>query len=58
MTSPTDFNKKLISLDYLLRLVHSDDLNKLVHPIDAVLNKANKIQKVLKSTFQELIDQL
>jgi tRNA pseudouridine55 synthase len=35
--------KKLISLDYLLSLVHSDDLNKLVHPIDVVFNEVRKI---------------
>jgi len=39
-----NFNKKLISLDYLLSLVHSDELKRLVHPIDAVMNNVSKIQ--------------
>ena len=39
-----NFNKKLISLDYLLSLVHSDELKRLVHPIDAVMNNISKIQ--------------
>jgi len=39
-----NFNKKLISLDYLLSLVHSDELKRLVHPIDAVMNNILKIQ--------------
>ena len=39
-----NFNKKLISLDYLLSLVHSDELKRLVHPIDAVMNDISKIQ--------------
>ena len=39
-----NFNKKLISLDYLLSLVHSDELKRLVHPIDAVMNDVSKIQ--------------
>ena len=56
-----DFNKKLISLDYLLSLVHSDDQRKLVHPIDAVFKKITKIQlsnkqvkKVLTGNFIEM----
>ena len=39
-----NFNKKLISLDYLLSLVHSDGLKRLVHPIDVVMNNVSKIQ--------------
>ena len=53
-----NFNKKLISLDYLLSLVHSDELKMLVHPIDAVMNNVFKIQldhnqvkKVLSGSF-------
>ena len=53
-----NFNKKLISLDYLLSLVHSDELKRLVHPIDAVMNNVLKIQldknqvkKVLSGSF-------
>mgnify|MGYP000409522682 FL=1 len=53
-----NFNKKLISLDYLLSLVHSDELKRLVHPIDAVMNDILKIQldynqvkKVLSGSF-------
>ncbi len=53
-----NFNKKLISLDYLLSLVHSDELKRLVHPIDAVMNNILKIQldynqvkKVLSGSF-------
>ena len=49
-----DLNKKLISLDYLLSLVHSDGLNKLVYPIDDVFNKASKInldRKQVKKKF-------
>ena len=56
-----DYNKKLISLDYLLSLVHSDDQIKLVHPIDVVLRKVDKIQlddkqleKVLTGSFIEM----
>ena len=37
----SDCNKKLISLDYLLSLVHSDDLIKLVHPIDVFFHCNN-----------------
>ena len=43
-TGFNNFNKKLISLDYLLSLVHSDELKRLVHPIDAVMNNISKIQ--------------
>ena len=56
-----DCNKKLISLDYLLSLVHSDDQNKLVHPIDVVFKEIHKIQlsdkqlkKVLTGSFIEM----
>ena len=55
------FNKKLISLDYLLSLVHSDELKRLVHPIDAVMNDVLKIQldynqvkRVLSGSFVEM----
>ena len=60
-----DLNKKLISLDYLLSLVHSDGLNKLVYPIDDVFNKASKIyldskqvKKVLTGSFIEMNNNL
>mgnify|MGYP001287409383 CR=1 FL=1 len=56
-----NFNKKLISLDYLLSLVHSDELKKLVHPIDAVMNDFLKIQlddnqakRVLRGSFVQM----
>ena len=56
-----NFNKKLISLDYLLSLVHSDELKMLVHPIDAVMNNVFKIQldhnqvkKVLSGSFVQM----
>ena len=56
-----NFNKKLISLDYLLSLVHSDELKRLVHPIDAVMNNVLKIQldynqvkKVLSGSFVQM----
>ena len=56
-----NFNKKLISLDYLLSLVHSDELKKLVHPIDAVMNDFLKIQlddnqakRVLSGSFVQM----
>ena len=56
-----DLNKKLISLDYLLTLVHSDELNKVVCPIDDVFKSANKIElddkqveKVLTGSFIEM----
>ena len=56
-----NFNKKLISLDYLLSLVHSDELKRLVHPIDAVMNNVLKIQldynqvkKVLCGSFVQM----
>ena len=39
----SDCNKKLISLDYLLSIVHSDDLISLVHPIDVVFGFKNYI---------------
>ena len=38
-----DFNKKLISLDYLLTLVHSDDLINLIKPVNLVFDNANEI---------------
>ena len=56
-----DLNKKLISLDYLLSLVHSGELNRLVHPIDAVMNDVLKIQldfnqvkRVLSGSFVQM----
>ena len=56
-----NFNKKLISLDYLLSLVHSGELNRLVHPIDAVMNDVLKIQldfnqvkRVLSGSFVQM----
>ena len=33
-----NFNKNLISLDYFLSLVHSDDLNEAIEPIDKVFD--------------------
>ena len=33
-----NFNKNLISLDYFLSLVHSDDQNKVIEPIDQVFS--------------------
>ena len=33
-----NFNKNLISLDYFLSLVHSDDQNKAIEPIDQVFS--------------------
>ena len=57
-TGFNNFNKKLISLDYLLSLVHSDELKRLVHPIDAVMNNVlkieldyNQVKKVLSGSF-------
>ncbi len=38
-----DFNKKLISLDYLLSLVHSDERINVVKPINLVFSNANQI---------------
>ena len=38
-----DFNKKLISLDYLLTLVHSDDLINILKPVNLVFKNANEI---------------
>ena len=38
-----DLNKKLISLDYLLSLVHSDERIKVVKPINLVFSNANQI---------------
>ena len=56
-----NFNKKLISLDYLLSLVHSEELKRLVHPIDAVMNNVLKIQldynqvkRVLSGSFVQM----
>ena len=56
-----NYNKKLISLDYLLSLVHDDQQNKLVQPIDVVFDKPRKIQlddkqveKVLTGNFIEM----
>ena len=56
-----NFNKKLISLDYLLSLVHSDELKRLVHPIDAVMKNVLKIQldynqvkRVLSGSFVQM----
>ena len=56
-----NFNKKLISLDYLLSLVHSDQLKRLVHLIDAVMNNVLKIQldynqvkRVLSGSFVQM----
>ncbi len=54
-------NKKLISLDYLVSLRHSDELNKLIHPVDVILNEVNEIQlselqvkKLLTGQFVEI----
>ncbi len=57
-----DLNKKLISLDYLLSLVHSGKQNKLICPLDTVFEKkVSKIQlsdmevkKVLTGNFIEM----
>ncbi len=56
-----NFNKNLISLDYFLSLVHSDDLNNVIEPVDNVFNwinviKINKKQlnKVLKGNCIEM----
>ena len=38
-----DFNKKLISLDYLLTLVHSDELINVIKPLNLVFENANEI---------------
>ena len=38
-----DLNKKLISLDYLLTLVHSDDLISVIKPVNLVFENANEI---------------
>ena len=38
-----DLNKKLISLDYLLTLVHSDDLINIIKPVNLVFENANEI---------------
>ena len=38
-----DLNKKLISLDYLLTLVHSDDLINVIKPVNLVFENANEI---------------
>jgi len=38
-----DFNKKLISLDYLLSLVHIEDLLDIVKPVNMVFNNFNQI---------------
>ena len=38
-----DFNKKLISLDYLLSLVHSDELISVIKPLNLVFKNANEI---------------
>ncbi len=38
-----DLNKKLISLDYLLSLVHSDERINVVKPVNLVFNDANQI---------------
>ena len=38
-----DLNKKLISLDYLLTLVHSDDLINVIRPVNLVFENANEI---------------
>ncbi len=55
-----EYNKKLISLDYLLRLGHSGDLIKLIHPLEAVFNEIFEIElseleakKVLTGHFVE-----
>ena len=37
------FNKKLISLDYLLTLVHSDELINLSKPVNLVFENANEL---------------
>jgi tRNA pseudouridine55 synthase len=45
-----NFNKNLISLDYFLSLVHSDDQNKAIEPIDEVFSWI----KVLKINEKQL----
>mgnify|MGYP003347975577 CR=1 FL=1 len=38
-----NLDKKLISLDYLLTLVHSDDLINVIKPVNLVFENANEI---------------
>ena len=38
-----DLNKKLISLDYLLTLVHSEDLINIIKPLNLVFENVNEI---------------
>ena len=57
-----DLNKKLISLDYLLSLVHSGNQNKLIYPIDTIFDKKisriqlndMEVKKVLTGNFIEM----
>ena len=56
-----NFNKNLISLDYFLSLVHSDDLNNVIEPVDSVFDWINVIEinkkqlnKVLKGNCIEM----
>ena len=57
-----DLNKKLISLDYLLSLVHSGNQNKLIYPIDTIFEKKisriqlsdMEVKKVLTGNFIEM----
>ena len=57
-----DLNKKLISLDYFLSLVHSGNQNKLICPIDIIFEKKlskiqlndTQVRKVLTGNFIEM----
>jgi tRNA pseudouridine55 synthase len=56
-----NFNKNLISLDYFLSLVHSDELNNVIEPVDSVFDWINVIEinkkqlnKVLKGNCIEM----
>ena len=50
-----NFNKKLISLDYFLSLVHSDERNKVIEPIDQVFSWI-KILEINKKQLNKVLN--
>ena len=50
-----NFNKNLISLDYFLSLVHSDDQNKAIEPIDEVFSWI-KVLEINKKQLNKVLN--
>ena len=50
-----NFNKNLISLDYFLSLVHSDEQNKAIEPIDQVFSWI-KVLEINKKQLNKVLN--